>query len=303
MIGRFAPSPTGRLHLGNLRTALAAWLFARSGGSAFLLRFEDLDQASVRPEHYESQVADLTALGLDWDGAPVRQTERRALYQDALDRLTEAGHTYRCYCTRREIQQAVSAPNGPAGHGLYPGTCRRLTAGERAQNEAEGRRWALRLRGPEAEVEYHDLLCGAGSNAVDDVVLCRNDGVPAYNLAVVVDDSAQGVQLVVRGDDLLSSVATQTHLARLLGLVPPQFAHVPLVLGSEGRRLAKRDGAVTLPDRVARGETPTELLGHLAATLGQCQPGEPITPADLVRRFDPTRLPRRPLVFDDTWVL
>lgn len=299
MIGRFAPSPTGRLHLGNLRTALAAWLFARSEGSAFLLRFEDLDQASVRAEHYESQAADLTALGLDWDGTPVRQTERRVLYQDALDRLTDAGHTYRCYCTRREIQQAVSAPNGPPALGIYPGTCRRLTAGERAQREAEGRRWALRLRGPEFEVGYHDLLCGAGSSTVDDVVLCRNDGVPAYNLAVVVDDTAQGVQLAVRGDDLLSSVATQTHLARLLGLVPPQFAHVPLVLGSEGRRLAKRDGAVTLPDRVERGETPAEVLGHLATTLGQCRPGEPITPAELVRRFDPTRIPRQPLIFDD----
>lgn len=303
MIGRFAPSPTGRLHLGNLRTALAAWLFARSEGSAFLLRFEDLDQAAVRPEHYESQAADLAALGLDWDGAPVRQTERRSLYQDALDRLTEAGHTYRCYCTRREIHQAVSAPNGPPIHGLYPGTCRQLTATERAKREAEGLRWALRLQGPEGEVEYHDLLCGPGSSSIDDVVLCRNDGVPAYNLAVVVDDTAQGVQLAVRGDDLLSSVATQTHLARLLGLVPPRFAHIPLVLGSEGRRLAKRDGAVTLPDRVARGENPAEVLGHLAATLGQCQHGERVTLADLVRRFDPTLLPRRPLVFDDRWEL
>jgi glutamyl-tRNA synthetase len=302
MIGRFAPSPTGRLHLGNLRTALAAWLFARSEGSAFLLRFEDLDHASVRPEHYQTQAADLAALGIDWDGEPVRQSERGSLYQDALDRLTHDGHTYRCYCSRREIQQAVSAPNGPLTAGRYPGTCRRLTAPERAQREGEGRRWALRLRGPEEEIGYDDLLRGPGAELVDDVVLCRNDGVPAYNLAVVVDDTAQGVQLVVRGDDLLSSVATQTHLAQLLGLVPPRFAHVPLVLGSAGRRLAKRDGAVTLPDRLAMGETALDVLGHLAATLGQCDHGEPISPEELIRRFDPALLPRRPLVFDNAWV-
>ncbi|MDA3039114.1 MAG: tRNA glutamyl-Q(34) synthetase GluQRS [Actinomycetota bacterium] len=301
MIGRFAPSPTGRLHLGNLRTALAAWLFARAEGSAFLLRFEDLDQASVRSEHYESQSADLAALGIDWDGQAVRQSERGSLYEDALHELTDAGHTYRCYCSRREIQQAVSAPNGPPTVARYPGNCRELTAKDRAQREAAGRRWALRLRGPEDEIHYDDLLRGRGADIVDDVVLCRNDGVPAYNLAVVIDDTGQGIELVVRGDDLLSSVATQTHLAQLLGLTPPQFAHVPLVLGPEGRRLAKRDGAVTLPDRLSQGETALDVLGHLAATLGQCERGERVSPGELVRRFDPARLPSRPLVFDNAW--
>ena len=187
--GRFAPSPTGRLHLGNLRTALLAWLFARSQSSPFFLRMEDLDLHTSSVEHETEQCIDLRALGLDWDGAVVRQSERFAFYYDAIDVLRERGLTYPCYCTRREIQQAAAAPNAPLnGDGRYPGTCRNLSAGARAERETTGRPPALRLLANNARVELTDRQCGAYAGTVDDFVLQRNDGVPAYNLAVVVDD-------------------------------------------------------------------------------------------------------------------
>jgi glutamyl-tRNA synthetase len=299
--GRFAPSPTGRLHLGNLRTALLAWLFARSSRGRFLVRMEDLDAGSVRAEHYDGQLDDLRALGLDWDGAVVRQSERRSRYDRAIARLVDLDLTYPCYCTRREIQEAASAAHGdPMPDGAYPGTCRALTASERVAREAAGRRPALRLRAePGLVVSFVDRLHGRVSAVVDDVVLRRGDGTPAYNLAVVVDDAAQGVAEVVRGDDLLLSTPRHVHVASLLGLTVPSYAHVPLVLGVDGARLAKRHGAVTLGDRAARGETPDDVRSLLACSVGLASPGERVSMSTLLARFDPAALPRDPWVFPE----
>jgi len=285
--GRFAPSPTGSLHLGNLRTALVAWLFARSAGSRFLVRMEDLDESVCTPEHEQSQLADLDALRLSWDGPVVHQSERGALYDAAIDQLTEAGLTYPCWCSRREILEAPSAPHG-APPGAYPGTCR-----DRDPATApEGRPPALRLRAGETRVAVIDRIHGEFDGVVDDLVLRRNDGTPAYNLAVVVDDADQGVEEVVRGDDLLPSTPRQVHLARILGLTPPSYAHVPLVLSPDGERLAKRHGAVTLAERGSA----SEVRSLLAASLGLSRPGEGVTMNSLLERFDPEQLPRQPWV-------
>lgn len=297
--GRFAPSPSGPLHLGNLRTALLAWLFARSAGSAFLLRIEDLDRERSRAEHERHQLGDLRAIGIDWDGEPVRQSERTGLYRDALRRLEDGGRVYPCWCTRAEIRAAAQAPHGPLPEGAYPGTCRRLTAAQRADRERDaGRPASLRLDAGAETVAFEDRLHGRVEGAVDDFVLWRWDGTPAYNLAVVVDDADQEIGEVVRGDDLLDSTPRQLLLHRLLGLPEPAHAHVPLVLGPDGARLAKRHGAVTLADRAALGETPAEALAWMARSLGLAETGERVRTADLVDRFDPAALPREPTVFD-----
>jgi glutamyl-tRNA synthetase len=297
MDGRYAPSPTGPLHLGNLRTALLAWLFARSVGSRFLMRVEDLDRQRVRAGCEEEQLADLAAIGVDWDGAVVRQSERPGLYEEALARLDADGRLYACYCTRAEIREAASAPHGPPVEGFYPGTCRELTAADRAEREAAGRRAALRLRAGAERVAFEDRLLGPAHGLVDDFVVRRNDGAHAYNLAVVVDDADQGVGEVVRGADLLDSTLRQLLLARLLGVEEPRHAHVPLVLGPDGARLAKRHGSVTLADRLALGETVEQVVGWMASSAGLAEPGEPVTAADLVERFDPARIPRDPTIF------
>jgi glutamyl-tRNA synthetase len=259
-----------------------AWLFARSAGSPFLVRMDDLDRGSVREEHYATQLDDLTALGLDWDGDVVRQSARSALYDAAIDRLTAAGLTYECWCSRKEIQEASSAPHGPPG--AYPGTCR--DGGVPRPDRSP----ALRLRTDGQVVVVEDRLLGRYEGVVDDFVLRRGDGTAAYNLAVVVDDADQGVEEVVRADDLLPSTPRQVLLARLLDLPVPAYAHVPLVLGPGGDRLAKRDGAVTLEDRLALGESPADVVRLLAASLGMV--GD--TPAGLVAQFDSDRLPRDP---------
>lgn len=289
--GRFAPSPSGDLHLGNLRTGLLAWLFARTTGRGFLMRVEDLDR--VKAGAAQRQLEDLAAIGLEWDQPVVWQSQRLPLYEAALERLTAAGLTYECFCTRREIQQAVTAPHGPMG--AYPGTCRNLTDRERRQRRDEGRPAALRLRADVTEFTVTDRLLGEYRGAVDDLVLRRGDGTPAYNLAVVVDDAEQGIDQVVRGDDLLPSTPRQAYLATLLGLPVPEYAHVPLVLNPAGQRLAKRDGAVTLRDRTALGETPGQVLATLAASLGYIDAN---TPSDLLRRFRPDTLPRDPWRLD-----
>jgi glutamyl-tRNA synthetase len=296
--GRFAPSPTGPLHLGNLRTALVAWLWARHDDSAFLLRFEDLDTAAVREEYEHSQAADLRALGLDWDGPPLRQSERLDVHRAAVEQLIAAGLTYPCWCSRREIREAVQAPNAPLPPGGYPGRCRDLSPADRAAREATGRLPAIRLRAAGRTVRFVDEVCGPQEWSVDDFVISRGDRTPAYNLAVVVDDAAQGVELVVRADDLLSSTPRQLVVAELLGLPTARYAHVPLVRSEQGHRLAKRDGAVTLDDRRALGEDPDQVRSVLATSLGLAEPGEAVSPAQLLARFDPARLPRHPWVLD-----
>ncbi len=290
--GRFAPSPTGPLHLGNLRTALAAWLFARSSGGRFLVRIEDLDQAAARPEHEASHLADLEALGLDWDGEVVRQSSLRQRHDRAIDTLVAAGLTYPCFCTRKEVAEAAAAPHDDGPDGRYPGTCRHLSEGDQQAWLALGRRPALRLRAEGARESFTDRLYGWFEGPVDDFVLRRNDGTPAYNLAVVVDDAAQGIDEVVRGDDLLATTPRQVHLARLLGLAVPSYAHVPLVVGPDGERLAKRHGAVTLADRVAAGQTVDQVRSQLASSLGLCRADEPVSMATLTERFDPAVVPR-----------
>ena len=283
--GRFAPSPSGDLHVGSLRTALLAWLFARSSGRRFLMRVEDLDR--VRPGAEGRQLDDLRSLGIDWDGDVVRQSDRLALYDDAIDRLTVAGRVYPCFCTRREILNAPSAPHQPPGS--YPGTCRDLTDTERARRVSE-RPAALRLRADTGEWTVDDALHGAFTGTVDDVVLRRNDGVPAYNLAVVVDDGAQGVDQVVRGNDLLTYAAWQAYLATLLGHDPPTYAHVALALNTSGQRLAKRDGAVTRSELEHRG---VDVFALIVDSLGLSG----ATPGEVLDSFTPERLPRQPWTF------
>ena len=292
--GRYAPSPTGDLHLGNLRTALLAWLFARSTGRAFLLRIEDLDSGRVRPGLAERQVADLAALGVTFDETPVWQSHRSAAYQSALASL--AAFTYECYCTRREIAEASSAPHGEVAR--YPGTCRDLTDAERTVRRRT-RPPALRVRADAAVEHVRDLLHGEVSAVVDDFVVRRGDGGYAYNLAVVVDDADAGIDQVVRGDDLLPAAVNQAWLARRLGRTPPIYAHVPLAVNPAGARLAKRDGPVTLADQAALGRSPADVLGRLAVSLGLAEPHESVTPASLLERFDPAALPRQPWVVTD----
>lgn len=289
--GRYAPSPTGPLHLGNLRTALLAWLFARSAGARFVLRIDDLDRGRSRREHEAGQLADLAALGLDWDGDVPRQSERTARYADALAELERQGLLYPCWCTRAELREAASAPHGPAAEGAYPGTCRSLTAAQRVEREARGRPPALRVRADAAPVVFRDVLLGEQRATVDDLVVRRADGTHAYNLAVVVDDHDQGVREVVRGADLAETTARQLWLADRLGLDRPTHAHVPLVLGADGRRLSKRDGDVTLPQRLALGETAARVRGALAAGVGLCEPGSAPSMQALLDAFAPDRVP------------
>ena len=311
--GRYAPSPSGDLHLGNLRTAILAWAMARRGGKAFYLRVEDLDR--VRPGAAERQIADLAALGLDWDASPgsaaestegkeagvLYQSTRLAAYEQAVAQLREAGLVYECYCTRREIQEASSAPHGAPG--AYPGTCRELTEAQREKRRAQ-RPPAMRLRAECTSYTVQDDFYGTYTDLVDDFVLVRNDGTYAYNLTSVVDDAFVGVEQIVRGDDLLPSAPRQSYLAQLLGLAQPRYAHLPLALNEEGKRLAKRDGAVTLPQlREAGVEIPT-ILGWIAASIpvyntdGSAHSADVPVPnaAAILERFDPARMATEPWV-------
>lgn len=298
--GRYAPSPSGDLHFGNLRTAVLAWLFARSTGRQFLMRVEDIDTQRSSLESAQRQLGDLAALGLDWDGGVVYQSQRFPRYDEVITELAARGLVYECYCSRKDIQRASSAPH--AAPGSYPGTCRDLTGEQREARRAElqeqGRVPALRLRASVTSWPVTDYYVGEYTGDVDDFILRRggnaNQGQDyAYNLAVVVDDADYGVDQVVRGDDLLSSAPRQAYLAELLGYQPPEFVHVPLVLNAEGQRLAKRDGAVTLREML-KTRTVAEVIAAIADSLGS--PGVPAL-ADLQKRFDPRTLPREPYVW------
>ena len=284
--GRFAPSPSADLHIGNLRTAVLAWLFARSTGRRFLIRIDDLDDRT-RADIATRQLADLAAIGLAADAPPQWQTQHRNRYEDAIAHLADRALLYECYCSRRDIQQAPRAPHAPQG--AYPGTCRDLSDAERkARRHAIKRPPALRLRANAKSYTVKDLLHGDYTGIVDDFVVRRGDGVPAYNLAVVVDDAAQGIDQVVRGDDLLASSPRQAYLAGVLGYPQPAYAHVPLVLNAHGRRLAKRDGAVTLAEiGVPRA------IREMSGSLGW--PSDTLD--ELLARFDPVRLPRDPWIY------
>jgi glutamyl-tRNA synthetase len=294
MRGRFAPSPTGPLHLGNLRTALMSWMQASVTGGEWWVRMEDLDLVTASPAYERDQLASLAALGMVPDGPVVRQSERFDRYHEAIARLSAQGRVYECFCTRREIRDAARAPHGELPEGAYPGTCRDLTINERRRRLDEGRRPALRLRSHDERFVLHDLVAGTFEGGVDDVVLQRSDGVPAYNLAVVVDDASQDITHVLRGDDLLSSTPRQRLLQDLLGLPVPVYAHVPLVLAPDGSRLAKRHGAVTLDDLADRGVPAGAVLSRLGASLGLCDVDEALTAAELASRFRLDQVPRVP---------
>ncbi|WP_237224722.1 tRNA glutamyl-Q(34) synthetase GluQRS [Rothia nasisuis] len=302
--GRYAPSPSGDLHLGNLRTALLAWLMARHAGGRFVLRVEDLDR--VKRGAAERQLTDLAALGIDWDGEVLYQSTRLTAYQDAVSQLTQAGLVYECFCTRREIQEASSAPHGAPG--AYPGTCRNLTEAERAERRRV-RPASLRLKAQVDSWSVTDRFAGTYTDAVDDLVLVRGDGVYAYNLTCVVDDDFQGVTEVVRGDDLLPSAPRQAYLAHLLGLAVPVYAHVPLALGAGGKRLAKRDGAVTYSELTAAGVSTGQLMRMIAASIplppltgafaGDSGPHLPETATEMLAVFAPERIGRAPWIVLD----
>jgi glutamyl-tRNA synthetase len=294
-VGRYAPSPTGDLHLGNARTALIAWLWARHAGGSCLLRFEDLDLGRVRAGCAEQQARMLAWLGLEWDGEPVAQSSRSGLYEAAIAALRERGVLYECFCSRADVRRAASAPHGPDGP-IYTGTCRSLSDRERAERMAHGRAPALRVR-MEGAIDFTDDLLGPQHEELaetsGDIVVRRSDGVVAYQLAVVVDDAAQAVTHVVRGADLLGSTGRQLRLYELLGLAPvPRHAHVPLLLGDDGERLAKRHGAVGLTELHAAGADPRAIVGRLAASAGLRDTARRCTPADLVAGFDPALLTR-----------
>ena len=310
--GRYAPSPTGPLHLGNARTALLSWLAARAAGGVYVMRVEDLDGPRVRPGLEKRILEELRWLGLDWDegpdvggaAGPYRQSERLPRYAEALARLRAAGLAYPCFCSRAEIAAASQAPHGPADEGpRYPGTCSALGPAEVARRAAS-RHPAWRFRVPAGKVAFADGVHGdvevdVGETA-GDFVVARADGIPAYQLAVVVDDATMGITDVVRGDDLLSSTGRQLLLYGALGLPGPRFAHVPLVVGEDGQRLAKRHGALSLGELRERGADPRSVIGLLAELSGLG--GGAASPRELVAGFDVARLPRHPAVLPSSRV-
>lgn len=299
--GRYAPSPTGDLHLGNLRTALCAWLWARRAGGSFVLRIEDLDQPRVRVDATARMLADLRWLGIDWDEGPevggpfgpYYQSERQALYLDALATLRARGVLYPCYCSRAELTRLASAPAPGEDGPRYPGTCRTLSAKQRQQHERAGKRPAWRVRLPEGMVNFMDLVQGPQTQdvaaAVGDIIVQRSDGIIAYQLAVVVDDGWMGITQVVRGADLLASTPRQIALGRLLGWPQPAYAHVPLLTDATGAKLSKRERSAGLAPLQAAGMSPEVVIGQLAASMGMVPDATPISMHDLLMRFTATQ--------------
>lgn len=306
MRGRFAPTPSGRMHLGNVFAALVAWLSARAAGGEMVLRVEDLDPRAASREHAELLMDDLRWLGLDWDEGPFWQHERGALYDEAIERLARAGLTYPCFCSRAELH-AASAPHASDGTPVYAGTCRGLSEGEVARRAAV-RPPATRLRVPDADdpggtIEFCDLAFGPRREVLarecGDFLVRRSDGVVAYQLAVVVDDALMGVTQVVRGRDLLGSCARQIYLCRLLDLDPPEYGHVPMLVAPDGRRLSKREKDLDLGVLRERGVPAERVVGALAAAAGLAEAGCEATPAELAGSFSWARLRREDVVADE----
>lgn len=290
--GRYAPSPSGDLHFGNLRTAALAWLCARSTGRDFLMRVEDIDSERSTPESARRQLEDLEAIGLDWDAPLIHQSERQNRYEEVLAELEGRGLIYECYCSRKDIREATSAPHVTPG--VYPGTCRDLTEQQREERRAAmGERGSsLRIRSDAVAFTVHDLYAGEFTGEVDDFVIRRGNGDFAYNFVAVIDDGETGVDQVVRGYDLLTSAPRQGWFAQLLGFPVPEYVHVPLVLGPEGKRMSKRDGAVTLREMGPVEETVRQLcvsIGHPEAS----------SLAEVLSSFDAAELSRQPV----TWPL
>jgi len=305
--GRFAPTPSGSMHLGNALTALLAWLQVRSVDGAMVLRIEDLDLARSRPFWRDQILSDLRWLGLDWDEGPDRggpfasylQSERQERYRDALQQLQEAGLLYPCYCSRKDLHSIGRAPHGLLTEGpAYPGTCAHLTDTEkRARQRLKSP--ALRFRMPDAAGEVDDALCGPviyPARHGGDFVVQRADGVISYQLAVVVDDAAMDITHVLRGRDLLDSTWRQVHLYEALGLRPPTFAHSPLVTSPEGIRLSKSDGARSLSALRHSGVPSQAIIGALAAACGLIDRSEATSPDDLIHSFALEKITRHNVI-------
>lgn len=296
-IGRFAPSPTGVLHLGNLRTALASWLSAQAAGGRWILRMEDVDGPRCRRDLGEAQLRDLAALGLEHEGSVVWQSARSPAYRAALEALQAMGRLYPCACSRKDLQKLASAPHAEDGLRPYPGRCR--------ERPWEGFDRALRFRLPEGEVAWSDSLLGPQADdparLTGDPLLFRRDGCFAYHLAVVVDDGAQGVTEVVRGADLRAVTATQIRLQEALDLPRPAYAHLGLVAAPDGSRLGKRDGALGLAALAAQGVGVPELVGWLGWSLGCLDHPEPCTARDLIPAFAWARVPRNEVRIPAAW--
>ena len=292
VVGRFAPSPTGRMHAGNVFAALTAWLVAKSQGGRIVLRIEDLDAERSKPVYIDAVQRDLEALGLTWDEGPYFQHDRTEAYRAAYDELRERGLVYPCFCTRADLHAASAPHRGEKP--VYPGTCRHLSDGERAAR-AQQRMPAQRLIVPDREVAFVDQVQGsyAQNLAADcgDFLVQRSDGAFAYQLAVVVDDAAQGVTSVVRGVDLLCSTPQQLYLQELLGLPHPAYAHIPLLVAERDRRLSKRDRDAALDALLARFKTPAAVIGHIAGLTGLAPTCDPATPEELLATFDLVALP------------
>jgi len=297
MTGRFAPSPSGRMHLGNVFSAMLAWLSVRSVDGEMILRIEDLDPDRCRPEYAETLKDDLRWLGLDWDREQTPQSRRTSAYADIFERLRQQELVYPCYCTRGELH-AASAPHASDGRVLYAGTCRNLTPEQRA---AKTKAPAWRLKTPDRVYGFTDGLQGAFSENLaqdcGDFIIRRADGVYAYQLAVVADDGAGGVTQVVRGMDLLDSTPRQLYLYELLGLQLPEFYHVPLLTAPDGRRLSKREKDLDL-SALRQTHTPEQLLGKLAHLAGLLDTPEPASAKELARCFRWDKIRRKPIVLD-----
>lgn len=308
VVGRFAPSPSGRMHLGNIFSALVAWLSVRAANGRMVLRIEDLDPRCADPERAEQIMADLRWLGLDWDEGPIYQHDRLEIYRAAVAALQDRGLVYPCFCSRAELH-AASAPHASDGTPVYAGTCRNLTSDEIAE-KSRVRPAALRLRVPDADdpagtTAFSDRVFGDRAEILahdcGDFLIRRSDGVFAYQLVVVVDDAEMGVTEVVRGHDLLSSVPRQIYLQRLLGYTAPAYAHVPMLVAPDGRRLSKREHDCDMGELKRTFGTPERLLGKLACATGLTEDEAPRSAAQLIDSFswDAVRAHRDDIVIDE----
>lgn len=292
VVGRFAPSPTGRMHAGNIYAALSAWLVAKSQGGTIVLRIEDLDRDRSKAEYIIAVQRDFELLGLTWDQGPFFQHDRDEAYLEAFCALERKGLVYPCFCTRADLH-AASAPHRGEKF-VYPGTCRGLTA-EQIAEKSMRRAPAQRLRVPDDTYSFEDMVQGRYKQNLahdcGDFLIRRSDQAFAYQLAVVVDDAAQGVTSIVRGVDLLCSTPQQLYLQELLGLDHPRYAHIPLLVAEKNRRLSKRDHDAGIEELLARFKTPEAIIGHIAGICGLAPTCDPATPEQLLATFDVARLP------------
>lgn len=292
VVGRFAPSPTGRMHAGNIYAALSAWLVAKSQGGTIVLRIEDLDHDRSKAEYISAVQRDFELLGLTWDQGPFFQHDRDEAYLEAFSGLERKGLVYPCFCTRADLH-AASAPHRGEKF-VYPGTCRGLTAEQIAEKSLR-RAPAQRLRVPDAAYSFEDMVQGRYEQNLahdcGDFLIRRSDQAFAYQLAVVVDDAAQGVTSIVRGVDLLCSTPQQLYLQELLGLDHPRYAHIPLLVAERNRRLSKRDHDAGIEELLARFKTPEAIIGHIAGICGLAPTCDPATPEQLLATFDAAQLP------------